>query len=124
MNGKIYNVGGCLSEEFSTAEVILILYLYVEKFPIHNSFNIAEPVFVNFLKSPGIDSQPVGPVRQPYLTYRPARLHRLAESVPWNRFLGSLIVYKFGLSTVFQLAGTKTKDSSFSFDLSFQSLKN
>jgi hypothetical protein len=34
--------------------------------------------------------QPGGPVRQPYLTHRPARLHRLAESIPWNRFLGSL----------------------------------
>jgi hypothetical protein len=31
------------------------------------------------------------------LTYRPARLHRLAELIPWNRFLGSL---KFGLSTI------------------------
>ena len=29
----------------------------------------------------GIDSQPGGPVRQPYLTYRPARLYRLAESI-------------------------------------------
>ncbi len=25
------------------------------------------------------------------------RLHRLAESIPWNRSLGSLNVYKFGL---------------------------
>jgi hypothetical protein len=24
------------------------------------------------------------------LSYRPARLHRLAELMPWNRFLGSL----------------------------------
>ena len=48
-----------------------------------------EPEFVNLLRSPGIDSQPDGPVRQPYLTYRPARLHRLAESFPLNRFLGS-----------------------------------
>ncbi len=31
------------------------------------------------------------------LSYRPARLHRLAEFVPGNRFLGSLKVYKFGL---------------------------
>jgi hypothetical protein len=29
---------------------------------------------------------PVGIV----LSYRPARLHRLAELIPWNRFLGSL----------------------------------
>ncbi len=31
------------------------------------------------------------------LSYRPARLHRLAELVPWSRFLGSLKVKKFGL---------------------------
>ena len=31
------------------------------------------------------------------LSYRPARLHSLSELVPWNRFLGSLKVYKFGL---------------------------
>ncbi len=41
-------------------------------------------------KEPGIDSQPGGPVRQPYLLYRLARLHRLAESIPRNRFLGFL----------------------------------
>jgi hypothetical protein len=39
-----------------------------------------EPEFVNLLRSPGIDSQPGGPVRQPYLTYQSAMLHRLAES--------------------------------------------
>jgi hypothetical protein len=27
------------------------------------------------------------------LSYRPARLHRLAKSIPWNRFLGSFNVY-------------------------------
>ncbi len=34
------------------------------------------------------------------LSYRPARLqvHSLAELVPWNRFMGSLKVEKFGLS--------------------------
>jgi hypothetical protein len=40
-----------------------------------------EPVFVNLIWSPGIDSQPGGPVRQPYFTYRPARLNRLVESI-------------------------------------------
>ncbi len=49
----------------------------------------AEPEFVNLLRSPGIDSQHGGPVGEPYLTSWPARLHRLAESIPWNRFLGS-----------------------------------
>jgi hypothetical protein len=42
----------------------------------------SKPVFLYLLGSPGIDSQPVSPVRQPYLTYKPARLHRLAESNP------------------------------------------
>jgi hypothetical protein len=40
------------------------------------------PVFVNLLWSPGIDSQPDVPVRQPYLSYRPAILHRQVESIP------------------------------------------
>jgi hypothetical protein len=31
------------------------------------------------------------------LSYRPARLQRLAELIPWNRFLGFLKIYKFGL---------------------------
>jgi hypothetical protein len=48
---------------------------------------LPEPVFVNLLMSQGIDSQSSGPVRQPYLTYMPAR----------NRFLGFLNVYEFRL---------------------------
>jgi hypothetical protein len=31
------------------------------------------------------------------LSYRPARLHRLAKFIPWNRFLGSINVLKYGL---------------------------
>jgi hypothetical protein len=57
----------------------------------------AETVFVNLLRSPGINSQPDGPVQQPYLSYRPAMLHRQVESNPRNRFLVSLNVYKYGL---------------------------
>jgi hypothetical protein len=38
------------------------------------------------LRSPGIHSKEIDS----------ARLYRLAESIPWNRFLGSLKVYKFG----------------------------
>ncbi len=37
------------------------------------------------------------PARQPYLSYRPDRLHRLAKSIPRNRFLGSINVYKYEL---------------------------
>ncbi len=50
--------------------------------PLRGPQTKSEPVFVNLLRSPGIDSQPGGPIRQPYLTYQPARLHRLAESIP------------------------------------------
>ncbi len=60
---------------------------------IHKS----EPVFVDLSRIPRNDSQPAGPVRQPYLSYRPARLSRLSESIPRNRFLGSINVYKYGL---------------------------
>jgi hypothetical protein len=31
------------------------------------------------------------------LPYRPARLHMLVESIPWNKFLGSLQVLKYRL---------------------------
>jgi hypothetical protein len=48
-------------------------------------------------KEPGIDSQPGQSVRQPYLLYRLARVHKLAESIPRNRFLGSINIYKYGL---------------------------
>ena len=64
--------------------------------PVHVVFKYLSG-FVNFLRSLGIDSQPGGPVRQPYLTYRRERLHRLSELISWNRFLGFLSVYKFGL---------------------------
>jgi hypothetical protein len=61
--------------------------------------NCTEPVFINLLRSLGIDSQPGGPVRKSYLSHRPARQHRLVESMSWKRFLGSLNVYKYGLCT-------------------------
>ncbi len=32
-------------------------------------------------------------------SYQPARLHRLTEFIPWNRFLGSINVQKYGLRT-------------------------
>jgi hypothetical protein len=37
------------------------------------------------------------------LSYRAARLHRLAEWVPWNRFLSSLKVKKYCLSEKYRL---------------------
>ncbi len=57
---------------------------------------LAKPEFVNLLRNPGIDSQPGGAERQTYLTYRHASLHRLADLIPWNRFLGSINVANSG----------------------------
>jgi hypothetical protein len=56
-----------------------------------------EPVFADLLGRPGIDFQPGEPVRKSYFSHRPVRLHRLAKSIPRNRFLGSINVYKHGL---------------------------
>ncbi len=79
---------------------ILLLRLLLAKFGINwGSFKIWAFIFKRCLISPGIDSLPGGPVPEPYLSYRPARLHRLAK-----RLLGSLNVYKCGL----WLAGTTT----------------
>jgi hypothetical protein len=40
----------------------------------------------------GIFNQSMGASDTSRVSYRPARLHRLAELVSWNRFLGSLKV--------------------------------
>jgi hypothetical protein len=34
---------------------------------------------------------------KPYLSYWPAKQHRLAKSIPRNRFPGSINIYKYGL---------------------------
>jgi hypothetical protein len=54
---------------------------YKDSMEITEKCNLYRALFVNLLKSPGIDSQPGGSVRQSYLTYRHAMLHRLAESI-------------------------------------------
>ncbi len=77
-------------------EYIHEVSMYVLKYP-HWSKKRFEPVFVDLLRSPGINSQHSGPVRQPYWLYRPARLHRLAVPIPRNWFLVSINVYKYGL---------------------------
>jgi hypothetical protein len=49
-----------------------------------SDYSYCEPVFVDLLRSPGSDSQPGGPVRQPYLLYgtgSPCYIGR------WNRIL-------------------------------------
>ncbi len=57
----------------------------------------AEPAFADQLRRPGIDFQPGWPVRQPYFSSVRSGLHRLAKSIPRNRFTGSINVYKYGL---------------------------
>jgi hypothetical protein len=39
------------------------------------------------------------------LSYRPARLHRLAELIPWNRFLKSLKILALYSSLALKAAG-------------------
>ncbi len=68
-----------LSTPGSSASV-LHLHFHLWYVVLSHQFD-SEPVFVNLFRSPGIDSQPSGPVRKAYLTYWPARLHRLAESI-------------------------------------------
>jgi hypothetical protein len=64
-------------------------YIFYNCMRIHGL--LSEPKFIN----PG--AQESMPVRPPHLKYRHAKLIRLAESIPWNRFLGSINVSKFGL---------------------------
>jgi hypothetical protein len=42
-----------------------------------------EPVFVNLIRSPGINSQPGWRVLQRYFKCRSTRIHSLAETIPW-----------------------------------------
>ncbi len=59
-----------------------------------NIHETSEPVFVNFLRSPGIDSQPGGPAQQTLFAGPAARRQ---HTVGRNRFLGFINVYKYGL---------------------------
>jgi hypothetical protein len=94
-----------LAVTISTGELLLPILsfygptVYPPPPPLHfkTQYWTSEPVFVDLLRSPGIDSQPGGTVRQPYLAYRPARLQKQAKSIPRNWFLGSINVYKYGL---------------------------
>jgi hypothetical protein len=49
------------------------------------------------------------------LLYRPARLHRLAEFIPWNRFRGPIHVQKYQL----RLESDVILLTSLCFDVSF-----
>jgi hypothetical protein len=54
---------------------------------------------LGFTTYAGIFEQSMGARNQVGIGFscRPARLHRLAESIPWNRFLGSIEVKKYRL---------------------------
>jgi hypothetical protein len=55
--------------------------------------DMTEPIFLDHLRSPGIDSQPGGPV--PQHTARQAA--QAGGTILRNRFLGFINVYKYGL---------------------------
>jgi hypothetical protein len=57
-------------------------YVNLRSTGIDYQYYTTELVFVDPLRRPEIDSQLGGPVRQPYILYRPARQHRLAASIP------------------------------------------
>ncbi len=59
------------------------------------------------------------------LLNRPGRLHRLAESIPWNRFVGSLKkVYKYRLRFVNPSSSLSTLRASISKLLSSPGMEN
>ncbi len=65
-----------LSVVFTSSPLLATVFLH--------HFSIwPELVFLTLLRRSGIGSQPDGPVQKPCLTYKHARLHKLAESVPW-----------------------------------------
>ncbi len=68
------------------------------------TFCMSEPVIVNLFKEPRnrFPACRAGYDNPIYLSHRPDRLHRLAESNPRNRFLVSLYVYKYGLWFTFK----------------------
>ncbi len=90
------------SQPMSTRIVIFHIHIY---YALAYWYEDSRARICRHLRSLGIDSWFLQPslcslaesIRQKELSYRPARLHRLAESIPWNRFLGSLNVYQFGL---------------------------
>ncbi len=55
------------------------LFYFLESSLDHTVSASPEPVFVNILRSPRIDSQPGGPVRQVYLMYRPPTRARICK---------------------------------------------
>jgi len=59
---------------------------------------LPEPVFVDLLGRQGIDSQPGGSVRKPICRTGLPGCIGGQKRFPWNRFLGSINVYKYGLS--------------------------
>jgi hypothetical protein len=51
------------------------------------------------------------------LSDRPAGQHKLAESIPWDRFLGSLKIYKYRLCSLFQANPQRWDFKSFNADV-------
>jgi hypothetical protein len=62
---------------------------------------------LNLIPCTGILEQSIGARNRVGIgmSYRPARLHRVAESIPWNRFLGSKNTVSGIKSTVYDKLG-------------------
>ncbi len=75
---------GCCRYELKALTTWMICTGYAE-----NSFTVNKVV-----NCAGIFEQSMGARNQVGIgfSYRPARLHRLAESIPGNRFMGSIVV--------------------------------
>ncbi len=69
--------------EYISLQLPVLFIEYIDtKVPVfREGSHTTEPEFVIFLRSPAIDSQTGGPVRQPYLTYRLARLYTVKKRI-------------------------------------------
>ncbi len=72
-------------------KILVHLYSTVQSGTYYMALPLAEPE-LEFLESMGARHR--GGIG---LSYRPARLHRLAEFIPWYRFLGSINFQKYGV---------------------------
>jgi hypothetical protein len=74
------------------ADVRVLLGARIFKFLGSTGIDSKESIPPAYVACAGIFKQSMGARNQVgiRLSYRPARLHRLAEFIPWNRFLGSI----------------------------------
>jgi hypothetical protein len=78
---------------------VYIMYLWSSLYRIFTFYEIGHAIKLNFCAGNFEQSKQARNQVGIVLSYRPARLHRLAELIPWHRFVGSLkVLTKLGLS--------------------------